>query len=105
MSSHQLNEVDQLTDQLLFLKQGKIIERKLEQVGRQYAVQTSDNQTVFQKLRQVNGLTLVNDSIQVDTSVHSLHFYLDQVMMCQVEILDITLQEHQSEEIYKELFE
>lgn len=105
VSSHQLNEVDQLTDQLLFLKQGKIIERKLEQVGRQYAVQTSDNQTVYQKLRQVEGLTLVNDSIQVDTSVHSLHFYLDQVMMCQVEILDITLQEHQSEEIYKELFE
>ncbi|HEP1570971.1 TPA: ABC transporter ATP-binding protein [Streptococcus suis] len=105
VSSHQLNEVDQLTDQLLFLKQGKIIERKLEQVGRQYAVQTSDNQTVFQKLIQVKGLTLVNDSIQVDTSVHSLHFYLDQVMTCQVEILDITLQEHQSEEIYKELFE
>ncbi|HEL2254289.1 TPA: hypothetical protein U2D00_000246 [Streptococcus suis] len=48
---------------------------------------------------------MVNDSIQVDTSVHSLHFYLDQVMMCQVKILDITLQEHQSEEIYKELFE
>lgn len=77
VSSHQLNEVDQLTDQLLFLKQGKIIEWKLEQVGRQYAVQTSDNQTVYQKLGQVKGLTLANDSIQ----------------------------EHQSEEIYKELFE
>ncbi|MFH6635818.1 ABC transporter ATP-binding protein [Streptococcus suis] len=105
VSSHQLNEVDQLTDQLLFLKQGKIIEWKLEQVGRQYAVQTSDNQTVYQKLGQVKGLTLVNDSIQVNTSIHSLHFYLDQLMTCQVEILDISIQEHQSEEIYKELFE
>ncbi|HFI0297992.1 TPA: hypothetical protein ACGO39_000593 [Streptococcus suis] len=48
---------------------------------------------------------MANDSIQVDTSIHSLHFYLDQLMSCQVEILDISIQEHQSEEIYKELFE
>ncbi|HFI0270082.1 TPA: ABC transporter ATP-binding protein [Streptococcus suis] len=105
VSSHQLNEVDQLTNQLLFLKNGKLIHRKLDCVGRQYSIQTTDNHAVCESLRYLNGVSLLKEGIQVDTSLHNLNFYLELIMACQVKILDIAPLEHQSEDIYKELFE
>lgn len=105
LSSHQLNEVDLLTDQLLFLKDGKIIQRRVEKTGRRYAIYTTDNQKVDANLGKLEGLSYENEAIHVDTNFDTLHHYLEEILSCQVQILDIVLVGHHSETIYKELFE
>lgn len=104
VSSHQLREVDQLTDRLLFLKDGKIVQRTRDRRERHYAIHTSDNQKVLEQLGEQDGFLIKDGGIQVDTHIQPLHHYLEQIMACQVDILDVTLLEHQSEDLYKELF-
>lgn len=107
ISSHQLNEVDLLTSQLLFLKEGKIIQQELDSQQVRYAIRTSDNLALMEKLAGQEGLELAPDKEQILLSrqIYPLHDLLQAVLDMGLEILDIDRLAGQSEEVYQSLFE
>lgn len=105
LSSHQLSEVDQLTNKLLFLKDGAIIQKELVKTPSHYRIQTSNSQFLLQTLKLENGLQYVENHLLVDTSLYPLNHLLKNILTLGIEILHIEPFEMQSENVYKDLFE
>ncbi|NQL66187.1 ABC transporter ATP-binding protein [Streptococcus suis] len=55
ISSHQLKEVDQLTCQLLFLKNGRLIAYEMDKTKQCYKIEASDNGRVLDQLGVISG--------------------------------------------------
>ncbi|HFU4011028.1 MULTISPECIES: ABC transporter ATP-binding protein [Streptococcus] len=104
VSSHHLNEVDQLTDQLLFLKNGKLIERSLSTVGQVYQIDTSDNQLAFQALSKTFPLYLKDNLIQIDSHEVSLDQVMRALTSLPIQLLSIHPVQGQAERLYTEIF-
>lgn len=100
ISSHQLKEVDQLTRQLLFLKNGRLIAYEMDKTKQCYKIEASDNGRVLDQLGSSLALQQVGPQLVLDTSVLSLDAALKAIQAYSVTILTVERQENDSEELY-----
>ncbi|GAF66694.1 ABC transporter ATP-binding protein [Bacillus sp. TS-2] len=107
LSSHNLAEVDQVTSDILFLKDGKLISENLK--NNQTAFYMMNVQPLDKAINVLNntkvGFSAVDTSIKVEiTKKEQLNFILKQFYESEIEITDISRQSVGSEARYNELF-
>lgn len=103
VSSHQLTEVDQLTNRLLFLKNGRLIQRNVEEIKETYIIQTSNDQLLMKELK--DSYDLQYDGNQLYLKQAHLHTVLERILSYPVTIRHIEAVDRQAEDLYKEIFE
>ena len=100
ISSHSLNDIDEITNNILFLKDGKILEEVLEN-EKFIEIISSDNEKLSSVL-QSKGLYMDKNMISLNNS--SINDILSIIIENNIEILDIKRRSKTSQELYKEIF-
>ena len=100
ISSHSLNDIDEITNNILFLKDGKIMEEVLEN-EKFIEIITSDNEKLSSVL-QSKGFNMDKNMISLNNS--SINDILSVIIENSIEILDIKRRSKTSQERYKEIF-
>ena len=100
ISSHSLNDIDEITNNILFLKDGKILEEVLEN-EKFIEIISSDNEKLSSVL-QSKGLYMDKNMISLNNS--SINDILSIIIENNIEILDIKRRSKTSQERYKEIF-
>lgn len=100
ISSHSLNDIDEITNNILFLKDGKILEEVLEN-EKFIEIITSDNEKLSSVL-QSKGFNMDKNMISLNNS--SINDILSVIIENSIEILDIKRRSKTSQERYKEIF-
>lgn len=100
ISSHSLNDIDEITNNILFLKDGKILEEVLEN-EKFIEIITSDNEKLSSVL-QSKGLYMDKNMISLNNN--SINDILSIIIENNIEILDIKRRSKTSQERYKEIF-
>ena len=100
ISSHSLNDIDEITNNILFLKDGKILEEVLEN-EKFIEIISSDNEKLSSVL-QSKGLYMDKNMISLNNS--SINDILSVIIENNIEILDIKRRSKTSQERYKEIF-
>ena len=100
ISSHSLNDIDEITNNILFLKDGKILEEVLEN-EKFIEIITSDNEKLSSVL-QSKGFNMDKNMISLNNS--SINDILSIIIENNIEILDIKRRSKTSQERYKEIF-
>ncbi|MDU7502642.1 MAG: ABC transporter ATP-binding protein, partial [Finegoldia magna] len=98
ISSHSLNDIDEITNNILFLKDGKILEEVLEN-EKFIEIISSDNDKLSSVL-QSKGFNMDKNMISLNKC--SINDILSIIMENNIEILDITRRSKTSQERYKE---
>ena len=101
ISSHSLNDIDEITNNILFLKDGKILEEVLEN-EKFIEIISNDNEKLSSVL-QSKGLYMDKNMISLNNS--SINDILSIIIENNIEILDIKRRSKTSQERYKEIFE
>ncbi|MDU2220241.1 ABC transporter ATP-binding protein [Finegoldia magna] len=100
ISSHSLNDIDEITNNILFLKDGKILEEVLEN-EKFIEIISSDNEKLSSVL-QSKGLYMDKNMISLNSN--SINDILSIIIENNIEILDIKRRSKTSQERYKEIF-
>ncbi|MDU1010788.1 ABC transporter ATP-binding protein [Finegoldia magna] len=100
ISSHSLNDIDEITNNILFLKDGKILEEVLEN-EKFIEIISSDNEKLSSVLRS-KGFNMDKNMISLNNS--SINDILSIIIENNIEILDIKRRSKTSQERYKEIF-
>ncbi|MDU2546128.1 MAG: ABC transporter ATP-binding protein [Finegoldia magna] len=100
ISSHSLNDIDEITNNILFLKDGKILEEVLEN-EKFIEIISSDNEKLSSVL-QSKGLYMDKNMISLNKG--SINDILSVIIENNIEILDIKRRSKTSQERYKEIF-
>ena len=100
ISSHSLNDIDEITNNILFLKDGKILEEVLEN-EKFIEIISSDNEKLSSVLRS-KGFNMDKNMISLNNS--SINDILSVIIENNIEILDIKRRSKTSQERYKEIF-
>ena len=100
ISSHSLNDIDEITNNILFLKDGKILEEVLEN-EKFIDIISSDNEKLSSVL-QSKGFNMDKNMISLNNS--SINDILSVIIENNIEILDIKRRSKTSQERYKEIF-
>lgn len=100
ISSHSLNDIDEITNNILFLKDGKILEEVLEN-EKFIEIISSDNEKLSSVL-QSKGFNMDKNMISLNNS--SINDILSIIIENNIEILDIKRRSKTSQERYKEIF-
>lgn len=100
ISSHSLNDIDEITNNILFLKDGKILEEVLEN-EKFIEIISNDNEKLSSVL-QSKGLYMDKNMISLNNS--SINDILSVIIENNIEILDIKRRSKTSQERYKEIF-
>ena len=100
ISSHSLNDIDEITNNILFLKDGKILEEVLEN-EKFIEIISNDNKKISSVL-QSKGLYMDKNMISLNNS--SINDILSIIIENNIEILDIKRRSKTSQERYKEIF-
>ena len=100
ISSHSLNDIDEITNNILFLKDGKILEEVLEN-EKFIEIISSDNDKLSSVL-QSRGFNMDKNMISLNNS--SINDILSVIIENNIEILDIKRRSKTSQERYKEIF-
>ncbi|MDU3193065.1 MAG: ABC transporter ATP-binding protein [Finegoldia magna] len=100
ISSHSLNDIDEITNNILFLKDGKILEEVLEN-EKFIEIISSDNEKLSSVL-QSKGFNKDKNMISLNNS--SINDILSIIIENNIEILDIKRRSKTSQERYKEIF-
>ena len=100
ISSHSLNDIDEITNNILFLKDGKILEEVLEN-EKFIEIITSDNEKLSSVLKS-KGFNMDKNMISLNNS--SINDILSVIIENNIEILDIKRRSKTSQERYKEIF-
>lgn len=100
ISSHSLNDIDEITNNILFLKDGKILEEVLEN-EKFIEIISSDNEKLSSVL-QSKGFNMYKNMISLNNS--SINDILSVIIENNIEILDIKRRSKTSQERYKEIF-
>ena len=100
ISSHSLNDIDEITNNILFLKDGKILEEVLENETF-IEIISSDNEKLSSVLRS-KGLYMDKNMISLNNN--SINDILSIIIENNIEILDIKRRSKTSQERYKESF-
>lgn len=100
ISSHSLNDIDEITNNILFLKDGKILEEVLEN-EEFIEIISSDNEKLSSVLKS-KGFNMDKNMISLNNS--SINDILSVIIENNIEILDIKRRSKTSQERYKEIF-
>lgn len=100
ISSHSLNDIDEITNNILFLKDGKILEEVLEN-EKFIEIISSDNEKLSSVL-QSKGFNMDKNMISLNNN--SINDILSIIIENNIEILDIKRRSKTSQERYKEIF-
>lgn len=100
ISSHSLNDIDEITNNILFLKDGKILEEVLEN-EKFIEVISNDNEKLSSVL-QSKGFNMDKNMISLNNN--SINDILSVIIENNIEILDIKRRSKTSQERYKEIF-
>ena len=100
ISSHSLNDIDEITNNILFLKDGKILEEVLEN-EKFIEIIPSDNEKLSSVLKS-KGFNMDKNMISLNNS--SINDILSIIIENNIEILDIKRRSKTSQERYKEIF-
>lgn len=100
ISSHSLNDIDEITNNILFLKDGKILEEVLEN-EKFIEIISSDNDKLSSVL-QSRGFNMNKNMISLNNS--GINDILSIIIENNIEILDIKRRSKTSQERYKEIF-
>lgn len=100
ISSHSLNDIDEITNNILFLKDGKILEEVLEN-EKFIEVISNDNEKLSSVL-QSKGFNMDKNMISLNNC--SINDILSVIIENNIEILDIKRRSKTSQERYKEIF-
>lgn len=100
ISSHSLNDIDEITNNILFLKDGKILEEVLEN-EKFIEIISSDNEKLSSVLKS-KGFNMDKNMISLNNS--SINDILTVIIENNIEILDIKRRSKTSQERYKEIF-
>ena len=100
ISSHSLNDIDEITNNILFLKDGKILEEVLEN-EKFIEIISNDNEKLSSVL-QSKGLYMDKNMISLNNN--SINDILSIIIENNIEILDIKRRSKTSQERYKEIF-
>ena len=98
--SHSLNDIDEITNNILFLKDGKILEEVLEN-EKFIEIISSDNEKLSSVLKS-KGFNMDKNMISLNNS--SINDILSVIIENNIEILDIKRRSKTSQERYKEIF-
>lgn len=101
ISSHSLNDIDEITNNILFLKDGKILEEVLEN-EKFIEIISNDNEKLSSVLKS-KGFNMDKNMISLNNS--SINDILSIIIENNIEILDIKRRSKTSQERYKEIFE
>lgn len=100
ISSHSLNDIDEITNNILFLKDGKILEEVLEN-EKFIEIISNDNEKLSSVLKS-KGFNMDKNMISLNNS--SINDILSVIIENNIEILDIKRRSKTSQERYKEIF-
>lgn len=100
ISSHSLNDIDEITNNILFLKDGKILEEVLEN-EKFIEIISNDNEKLSTVLKS-KGFNMDKNMISLNNS--SINDILSVIIENNIEILDIKRRSKTSQERYKEIF-
>lgn len=100
ISSHSLNDIDEITNNILFLKDGKILEEVLEN-EKFIEIISRDNEKLSSVLKS-KGFNMDKNMISLNNS--SINDILSVIIENNIEILDIKRRSKTSQERYKEIF-
>ena len=100
ISSHSLNDIDEITNNILFLKDGKILEEVLEN-EKFIEIISSDNEKLSSALKS-KGFNMDKNMISLNNN--SINDILSIIIENNIEILDIKRRSKTSQERYKEIF-
>lgn len=100
ISSHSLNDIDEITNNILFLKDGKILEEVLEN-EKFIEIISNDNEKLSSVLNS-KGFNMDKNMISLNNS--SINDILSVIIENNIEILDIKRRSKTSQERYKEIF-
>ena len=100
ISSHSLNDIDEITNNILFLKDGKILEEVLEN-EKFIEIISNDNEKLSSVLKS-KGFNMNKNMISLNNS--SINDILSVIIENNIEILDIKRRSKTSQERYKEIF-
>lgn len=100
ISSHSLNDIDEITNNILFLKDGKILEEVLEN-EKFIEIISSDNGKLSSVLKS-KGFNMDKNMISLNNN--SINDILSVIIENNIEILDIKRRSKTSQERYKEIF-
>ncbi|WAA12798.1 ABC transporter ATP-binding protein [Fervidibacillus halotolerans] len=106
LSSHNLAEIDRVTKQILFLKDGKLIEKDLSEHEITFYHFIVSNQTKAMELLSDKYETdNIPNGLKVQLSNHQLNTVIDLFKEHQIDIFDIEKEVTGSEKLYQEIFE
>ena len=100
ISSHSLNDIDEITNNILFLKDGKILEEVLEN-EKFIEIISNDNEKLSSVLKS-KGFNMNKNMISLNNN--SINDILSIIIENNIEILDIKRRSKTSQERYKEIF-
>lgn len=100
ISSHSLNDIDEITNNILFLKDGKIMEEVLEN-EKFIEIISNDNEKLSSVLKS-KGFNMDKNMISLNNN--SINDILSVIIENNIEILDIKRRSKTSQERYKEIF-
>lgn len=100
ISSHSLNDIDEITNNILFLKDGKILEEVLEN-EKFIEIISNDNEKLSSVLKS-KCFNMDKNMISLNNS--SINDILSVIIENNIEILDIKRRSKTSQERYKEIF-
>ena len=100
ISSHSLNDIDEITNNILFLKDGRILEEVLEN-EKFIEIISSDNEKLSSVLKS-KGFNMDKNMISLNNN--SINDILSVIIENNIEILDIKRRSKTSQERYKEIF-
>lgn len=100
ISSHSLNDIDEITNNILFLKDGKILEEVLEN-EKFIEIISNDNEKLSSVLKS-KGFNMDKNMISLNNC--SINDILSVIIENNIEILDIKRRSKTSQERYKEIF-
>lgn len=107
ISSHTLSEIDLLTDQIMFLKDGRIVEEQLDTTKDNIYDLTLTDQSV-EKLQnyQIEGLNyeVKQDKMIVNIGINKVSYLIEKLEEENIEFTDITKKKVGSEERYMRMF-
>nr|WP_269135889.1 ABC transporter ATP-binding protein [Sporosarcina cyprini] len=107
LSSHNLSEVDRVTKQILFLKDGKLIEENMDQYEQVYYQVTVKKKSPLKELLTEKAFVFdeTESGFRILLGSHEFQSLLDLFQQSDVDVLDMQKEITGSEKRYEEVFE
>ncbi|HWI47824.1 MAG TPA: ABC transporter ATP-binding protein [Rummeliibacillus sp.] len=107
LSSHNLAEIDRVTSQILFLKNGELIEENMQSYETiYYYFEVNDKFHALRMLEELNyTVEQFENGLKVNLGNYQLQSLLDELKAAEITILDMYKEVAGSEKRYEELFE